>query len=199
MSDSNPDISFIVTAWGKRRPEALPVLLACLRAQTFKNWEALVLDSAYPLHHTSIFAEDDRFHCFHHPLGKIHERHEMYHVTEWGAERALGRYLCFASDDSYYCPWFIERMVSYTDREQLDLVLCDLVLGSPQVHGVIDSKPFIGAVDKTNFIVRRDKMIPFPGKDDPAKWAQADGAFVEKLVTDGARWGKVNQVLAVHN
>jgi len=196
---SAPYISFIVTAWASRRPAALPVLFACLRAQTVQDWECLVLDSDFYPPHVKLCCQDDRVIYLPRPLRRIHEHREMYHVSEWGVKRAIGQYLCFASDDSYYVPWFSERMLAVAERESLDLVLSDLVLGSPQVHGAINSQPFTGSVDKTNFVIRRDKMIPFPGKDDPEGWKIADGQFVEELVRSGARWGKVAQPLVVHN
>lgn len=199
---ADPVLSFIVTAWGQRRPLMLPVLLASLQAQSFGAWESLVLDSEESSGHAHLRAfQDKRFYYFPKPLGRAHERCEMYHVTEWGIKQADGEWVCFPNDDSYYCPWFAERMLAAAERDKLDLALCDMVLGSPASHGVINSQPLIGAVDKCNFIVRRSiaQSLPFPGKDNPSLWQVADGAFVEAVARSGARWGKVEQVLCVHN
>lgn len=124
-----------------------------------------------------------------------------YHSAEVGASIAKGDYVCFPSADSYYVPKFAERMLHYADATGWDLIYCDMVYDE-RYHGhyeKVDVQPIRDKIDKTGFILRRSKMIPFPHKPDSDRPAGSDGFIIEELVASGVSHGKVPELLLVHN
>ena len=198
---NEPRLSFIATAWAARRPLALPCLLACLRNQSMPDWECLVADSEdYPPHRAAC-ATDPRFIYCPEPLGRRHERKDMYHATDWVVDQARGEWLAFPNDDGLLVPWFAERMIRAAEQNSWDLAYCNIVLGSPHTHAVLlRQTPRRAEIDKTGFIVRREwfcRVKGFVGKQDC--WPETDGALAAELVEQGARHGGVDEFLVVHN
>ena len=182
-------ITFLLSAYD--RPATLWVSLGSLINQEEKDWECIVLDNNPDgLNRKVVDAiRDERIH-YTRPLTK-----GCYHSSEVGAKWAKGDWLCFPSDDSYYCPEFIERM---TEDGGVDLVYCNL-LYDKRLRGrraVLDVAPFECMIDKTCFIVKREKFIGFSAKDDTPN---ADGRAIEAMIRMGYRHRKVHEVLVVHN
>ena len=86
-----------------------------------------------------------------------------YRSAEIGAALATGTWLAFPSEDGYFCPWYLERMLKKADAENLDLVYCDTVIGNPWVHRCLSVQPVIGNIDKTSFVVRREWFCKMGG------------------------------------
>ena len=197
-------ISFIVTAFN--RPLALRTCLSSLCQQTHEDIEILVVDNSsdrdsqmahvtFTLDFTGVKHYDTS------TLTRIeHAMHKysLYKATEIGVERTTGEWLCFPNDDSYYCPWFAERMLQAAEKNSWDLVYCDIVMGGPKEHHVLEARPKLCCIDKTNFIMRREWFQGFSqGHGD--SYPQADGLMIEELVRRGIRHGRVPEVLVVHN
>lgn len=200
-----PKLSFIITAFN--RPALLHTCLASLVAQTFSDWDAIIVDNSdsswcsqanYDLREL----DSDRIAYVYTGgetaiEGTIHKR-SLYKATELGVLGAKGDFLCFPNCDSYYTPVFAARMLKAAEEHDWGLVYCDLVLGSPDGgYGVLGASPSLCNIDKTNFIVRREHFIPFDTR--PENYPQADGMFVEELVRRGIKHGRVPEVLVVHN
>jgi glycosyltransferase involved in cell wall biosynthesis len=121
--------------------------------------------------------------------------------------RVQGDYLCFPSDDGYYVPGFAQLMIEAAEKNNWDLVYCDLVDDARQLgyYGVRDVKPALGYIDKTCYIVKREvfeSVGGFPLSEDGNDWAAdwaADWWLVEKLIALGVSHGKLAQLLVVHN
>lgn len=199
-------ISFIVTAYN--RPLALRTCLSSLCQQTEDQWEVAVMDNSVPgpdLDEHAQFCKMYRCIRYHYvrPLTEIRinksgHTHSLYKATELGVERTTGDWLCFPSDDSYYCPWFAERMLRAAEKNSWDLVYCDIVMGGPEGHYLLEARPKPCCIDKTNFIMRREWFQGFPqGHGD--SYPQADGLMIEELVRRGIRHGRVQEVLVTHN
>lgn len=111
--------------------------------------------------------------------------------TEW---------LCFPSDDSLYVQDFAKIMLATAVKHNADLVYCDCVyrVGSEQndwpAYTILDVSPRMGRIDKTCFIVRRNKFKGFP----PHARGWRDGALIEQLIAEGIRHAKAPGVLVVH-
>lgn len=195
-----PKVSFIVSS--HNRPIELRLLLACLLLQSERNWEAIVTDNSDTNLAPLVEAEVLRF-----PDPRVrylytgNKANNPYRSADIGAAASIGAYLVFPSEDGYMIPWFLERMLRKAEGEALDLVYCDTVLGNPWVHRCLSVQPVIGNIDKTSFAVRRewfDKVGGF-NVENVGGPAPSDGIFVEKLVAAGARHGRVDECLVIHN
>lgn len=108
MAEPNVLVS-IVTPVHNRRDE-LRRCLASLQAQTYRNFEAIVVDDASTIDVKSIVDEvgDPRF---------IYVRNAKnggpYNARTLGWQRARGEYLIHLDSDDEACPWLVERVVQY--------------------------------------------------------------------------------------
>jgi glycosyltransferase involved in cell wall biosynthesis len=192
-----PRISFIVSAYN--RPEFLRCCLASLVCQTMTNWEAIVMDNTSDPYITwrqaNISMSMNRVHYRSTPKEL---RNTSYHSSEWAVQNfAQGEWVAFPSDDSYYLPEYAQEMLAA--GENADLVYCNMVMGGTWAGQVLDVRPTEGYIDKTGFILRREKFQPFPGKPDNGGPSNSDGMLIDKLVREGIRHVKVPKILAVHN
>lgn len=189
-------ISFIVSAYN--RPKALVLCLQSLILQTFTDWEAFVMDNsdneAISEAHWAACGVDPRVRYIYTPEG---HRDSCYHSSTYGARNlARGEWLSFPSDDSYFVPQYAERMMAVADKNtNLGFLYCDMVWGHDTVHEWMECLPVRGRIDKTNFMVRRDKMPGFNTVDIKL----SDGILIEHLVHSGVPHEKVPQPLVVHN
>lgn len=205
-----PDVSFIVSAFN--RPAHLRCCLASLALQTRSHeiWVAdNAQDSATIVKHSEIARE---FRAFRESPGQA----SSYHSAEIIAPLTTGEWLCFPSDDGYYVPHFSDRMLSFAEGNEWDLVYCDTAydwsghfpLNHPRlIDGVLRVEPRKNYIDKTSFMVRRrwmvnderhETILRFPEKNGSLPTA-SDGLFIEALVRQGIRHGKAPGVMVVHN
>lgn len=193
------DLSFIVSAYD--RPWLLTCCLASLRSQTHQNIEVIVTDNGDDVANVA----EHRAACAY--FGATHIRTEgptCYHSAEVGAVKAKGEYLCFPSDDSYYVPTFAAEMLTMARDNQLDLAYCEMIYnprGTVNHYHVLGVQPRLNMIDKTGFLVRKDKFHGFPGKPETAAPCGADGLFVDQMVNSvlGVRHQKHPGILVVHN
>lgn len=117
-------------------------------------------------------------------------------VSQW----SQGDWLCFPSDDSYYVPLFLDRMMAWT--AEWDFIYCDMLYTSKWndwQYSLMDVKPLRQCIDKTCFIVKRELFNGFPGKKLGAP-CEADGELAEELVSRGVRHGKaIGGAMVVHS
>jgi glycosyltransferase involved in cell wall biosynthesis len=187
-------ISFIVSAHD--RPIALRLCLLSLILQKYTDWEMIVVDNA----------ETDEIARQHEDACSMDARIKYlrtgcttcYESSEIGAGIAKGDWLCFPSDDSYYLPEFAGKLISHAEANKLELVYCDLVMAGEENCIVLNCQPKCCHIDKTNFMLKRNRMIPFPGKV-PGERSCSDGLLIDELMGLGIRQGKVPQPLCVHN
>ena len=194
-----PELAFVITAY--ERPLALRTCLSSLVQQTFKNWQAIVADNSADSSQSELRHVDRRIVYFHTRnftaiQGAMHD-HSLYAATELAVKATIAPWLCFPNDDSYYCPWFAERMLGAAKESGVDLLYCDLVAGSAKEHHPMQTKPQRCCIDKTCFIMKREWFRGFSHK--PEDYAQADGLMIEDLVARGIKHGRVPQTLVVHN
>ncbi len=122
----------------------------------------------------------------------------LYTATEIGAGLAKGEWLAFPNQDTAYPPVFAERMIGYAEINNFDLVLCDFILGGPELnYHPRTATPHVCNCDKTAFIVRRSCFSGFHQKS--TNYSCADGHFVQSLAESGIRHGKLAEYLVTHN
>lgn len=186
-------VSFIVSAFN--RPQALVTCLYSLRIQTFGDFEVIVADNSEGDLNAAVVRslDDSRFRFL-----RAGTR-DCYESSNLAARDARGEYLCFPSDDGYYCPRFLELMFRNGDA---DLIYCDCIWdgrgygpGEECIHLV--AEPRLGKIDKGGFLLRREKFTAFNGPAGVDR--AADGQLVEEVIRNGATHQKVNICGWVHN
>ena len=191
--------SFIVSTYN--RPRVLEGVLTSLAQQTEQSFEVIVADnsdnpSCIVGNHEAVARYDDRFRLIETRLS------DCYRSANAAAQFAIGEYVCFPSDDCYYCPRFLEQLIQR--GRSSDLIYCNCIwdgLGSAYPGSILVARLCLGGIDKGGFLLRRWKFTGFP--EPPADRADrvwpGDGIMIEQLVKAGVHSTKVDQVLWVHN
>ncbi len=190
-----PLVSFIVSAW--KRPMALNLCLLSLINQSEDRWEAIVTDNSTDediiAKHKDVCSIDDRIHY----LNTAEEGGLCcYSSAEIGVRYAKGEWLGFPSDDSIYMKYYTSKLLRLAKEKDLELVYCDLVMEGVNDGGILSCAASACLIDKTNFLVKKSRFIPFPDKRVDSA---SDGPFIDELVKQGIKHGKVGHPLAVHS
>ena len=188
------------------RPGRMRTCLASIVDQTIWDWEAVIVDNSTDMVAAEKIQElsrlDSRIRYEHVGERAFDPRigiRSLYTASEIGASMTTGDWLTFPNDDSYYAPWFAERLLQKAEQDNLDFVYCDFINGRHDImHYPLCTHPVSCSIDKTCFMFKREWMpAEWPGKID--RYGIADGDLVVYLVNKGIRHGKVPQCLVVHN
>ena len=188
MTTNRTKCSFIVSTFN--RPWHLRCLLASLAIQNERDFEVIITDNNI---HISVNALNATV------INELHDsrfRHvkaakgNCYESANFGASLAQGEYLCFPSDDNYYIPDFLKRML----KQKTDLIYCDMI--HRHQYRTFNVSPRISRIDKGGFLIRRSKFRPFPWK---RSIVTADGMLIEELIKHKISHAKAKGVLWVHN
>lgn len=191
-----PDVSFLVTAHSN--PKGLLITLASLKAQKDTKCEILVSNNAT---NEDIADEISRL-CKLFRVKEIkNECPECYTAGNLLAEHAEGKYLCFPSEEDYYTPIFARQLFCHAERFKLHLAYCDCIYDSRYIgsYEVMRAQPIIGHIDKGGFLLRRSFFPGWPEVPKSEIPAFCDGLLIENLRAKGIAFGKVCEVLWVHN
>jgi glycosyltransferase involved in cell wall biosynthesis len=198
-------LSWIIGSFN--RPGRMRTCLASIVDQEpFGDWEAIIVDNSTDLDAAKQIEEECSFdpriryehvgeRCFDPQIGI----RSLYTASELGARMSQGEWICFPNDDSYYAPWFAQRLLAEADSKSLEFVYCDFINGRHDImHYPLSTAPVSCSIDKTCFMFKREWMPEsWPGKI--TRYGIADGDLVEYLVLKGIRYGKVPQFLVTHN
>lgn len=184
-------LSFIISTFN--RPQTLLACLNCLALQTARDSECIVTDNSTD----DILASQNEYYAKMAKAGYLRTRfEECYSSAEEGVKMATGKWLCFPSDDNWYCNLFSETMLRHAESNHLDFVYCDCLYGRPgQIPQLFITQPRVNEIDKGGFCVKRELFKEFPGK---AKISCSDGYFIEQLVKSGRKHGKAPGILWCH-
>lgn len=103
-------------------------------AQTYTNWELLIIDDGSTDHTAEISDEymkkDPRIHYY-----KNAQNMRLPRTLNRGFSLARGAFLTWTSDDNYYYPTALERMVTALEAEGKDFVFasCDVIDGEGKI------------------------------------------------------------------
>lgn len=103
-------------------------------AQTYTNWELLIIDDGSTDRTAEIASEyvsnDSRIYYYKNP-----QNMRLPRTLNRGFSLANGAYLTWTSDDNYYYPIALERMVRALEAEQKDFVFasCDVINGDGKI------------------------------------------------------------------
>ena len=199
-----PRISFIVGSFN--RPGRMRTCLASLIDQTFTDIDITVTDNSDdPMCRAKIellCQVDPRIRYVWTKEQAFDPRigiSSLYDAAEIGVQMTTGEFVGFPNCDSYFAPWFAERMLQAADGMNLEFVYCDFVQGRPDIpHHYFFARPEACLIDKTCYLIKREWFpIPWPGKIE--QYGVADGILVNELVAKGIRHGRLEQTLVVHN
>lgn len=190
-------VSFVLSCFD--RPSALFVSLGSLVNQTVGDWQCLVMingsdESMILAHQVVVLGFADKRIKVYSRYGAPHDI-GCYHSAEYGARKSTGKWLAFPSDDSYFTPEYVETM---TSDDGVDLAYCDVLYDRrlSGYRGILNVVPVEGLIDKTCFMVKREKFIGFPDKDVTPN---ADGKAIEQMIRLGYKHRKVGEALCIHN
>src|SRR6266704_953428 len=204
---ANPSVTYIVSCFD--RPNALRGVLASLQVQTDADFEVIVSDRgsepAIREQHMRMVEnmQDTRFrHKSTALLDPPYAQH-CYWNAAWIVEHeARGEWICLPSDDSYYMPIFQEACLTRARAAGWQLVFPEMLYDRRlrgDRYSVLDTRICSGGIDKTGFLLRRDAWIGFPTLGQGASDDCCDGEMIVAVAARGAKWGKIDEILAIHN
>lgn len=131
--------------------------LVSIQEQTFKSWEAIIVNDGSTDRSGSICdefaAKDKRFKVIHqNNSGVVNARNKAI-------ENAIGEYLAFVDSDDYIEPDMLEDMVSLAIREKKDIVWCN----HKEIHQNISTSETLIIDNDNNVNIRNLLNLSLPG------------------------------------
>lgn len=195
-----PVASFAVASYlneEARRADALACFLYSVRAQTYPNWEVVVVHDGpvktdYGRKVWEQFSDDPRFRMIETPVRKGDHGH---HWRQLGIESTTGDFVAMGNDDNYVAPTFVEAMLSALTVDGADFTFCDM-LHSHRGWQKIDSRIERGKIDVGNWMAAAKlvKSVPWTRTEFAADWF-----YVEALKKKARKVVKVQNTLFCHN
>jgi glycosyltransferase involved in cell wall biosynthesis len=187
----NPKVGMIVAAY--MRPHPLACLLHSFLAQTYQNFEILVVHDGpgAEIRRTIETIQDDRIRYVE-TLG----RHNQYGhpQRQLGIDLCTADYIGISNDDNYYVPVYFEWMLHQLFEDQAQFVFCNFVR-SHKLWQPWSAKPEKGQIDCGAWIAAADLV-------QSTRWTDTsfsgDGTFIEDLVSRAKRITKLDAYLFVH-
>lgn len=119
-TEKSPLISVIVPVY--KVEKYLPVCLDSLLAQTYRNFELLLVDDGSPDGCWQIMqqyaAQDSRVRIFSKENGGVSS------ARNFGLEQARGEYICFVDSDDFVAPQYLEWMYRAIKQTNTELAVC---------------------------------------------------------------------------
>jgi glycosyltransferase involved in cell wall biosynthesis len=133
-SSSPPLVSVVIPAY--RHQDYIIPAINSLLAQTFQDWEAIIIDDASPdaTWESIKSIRDDRMRCYRHTINLGAHR-----TINEGIAMARGQFIAILNSDDTYMPRRLERLVALIEEQGADLVSTDLSLITSQ--GIMISDP----------------------------------------------------------
>lgn len=193
-----PDVSFIVVS---DRPDCLRHLISCLRLQTNRNWELIVLDQTpraaclEPVKEVEALGETRVFWEAVPRIGDIGQSMKVAY-----ARFARGEFVCVPNDDAYYVPSFLDQMLWTARAHDYGLVYCDWLWNAadnstPYRHMVV--APVFSRIDVGGFLVNREALI----EDGWTVRAEGGDGYLVERIAARVKHGAVsaNHILYIKN
>jgi glycosyltransferase involved in cell wall biosynthesis len=117
-----PLISVVVPT--HNRPETLAEALASVRAQTFTDYEIIVVSDSETEENRNLSRSiAARFDCRYFTVSY----RNVARVRNFAVEQAEGEWIAFLDDDDVWLPAKLERQIADARRTNADMIACDLV------------------------------------------------------------------------
>jgi spore maturation protein CgeD len=189
-----PAVTVLLTSYN--RPQYLSRAIQSVLAQTFTDWELLILDdgsdnTAETLQNVERWG-DQRItvHVFRPTLVERKATCRYATLINWGAAHTTGEYITYLCDDDWYLPSRLERMVALLETGK------DVVYGAQEMwedgrlFGVRPASAVLAnansRVDQNSVMHTRRAFDAVGGWDDRAMvWRFADAFFWDRLTSAG--------------
>lgn len=193
----NPKVTSVIASY--RRPRQLLSCVSCLMAQTYKNYELIVVHDGPD--ETGVIRElvaglrriDDRVHYYEMDENKADWGNSS---KEYGSKLATGDFIHHSNDDNYYAPVFYEAMLHALQTTQTGIAYCNMI-HSHFAYAPFDTQPRRAYIDGGGWIAKADLVKNTPWPED-RKQSEADGIFFEGMTRKAAQV-KVPGFLFTHN
>ena len=134
---NSPKISVIVPIF--RAEDTLLRCLDSLKAQTFEDFEVLMIDDGSPDRCGEIMDEyaekDNRFKAFHKENGGVSS------ARQFGIDHAIGDYTIHADPDDWVEPTMLEDLYNKAKKEDSDMVICDFYIETYKGQEYVKQQP----------------------------------------------------------
>ncbi len=181
-----------------RRIDSLMCLVYSIRAQTYKNWELVIIHDG-PITDPNVektFLDLNKMPLVSAVISEVRKNDFGHSWRHWGiCHKATGQYVGLSNDDNYYMPNYFEWMLWEMITKEAELSICNMVHSHRQWQ-VIFSKPERGYVDAGNWIATMELARSVPWTD---KGFAGDWTYFNALQTKARTLAKVKGVLFVHN
>jgi hypothetical protein len=195
-----PLVSLVIASYvvdDPRRIDAQLSLLYCLRAQTYRNWQAVVVhdgpDGGRLDRVRKAMADDERIRvvaaperkqCFGHPW------------RLWAVKKCTtGEYVGMANEDNWYAPVYLEALLHELVNLGGDFAYCDMV-HSHKEWKPLETRPVRGRIDVGGWIAARVLVTNTPWTDMDFA---GDATYIQALTGKARNIRKVKAHLFVHN
>ena len=132
-----PQISVIIPIY--KAEETLLQCLDSLKAQTFNDFEVLMVDDGSPDSCGEIIDEyaqqDKRFRAFHKENGGVSS------ARQYGIDHAIGEYTIHADPDDWVEPTMLEELYKKAKEDDADMVICDFFENTYKGQKYIKQQP----------------------------------------------------------
>lgn len=181
----NTEINIVCVTYQRYRN--IHVLLNSFLCQTFENWKLIVIHDGPDETMERIVGEYQRRDArIRYQQTDRRYNDYGYSLRQIGLDQADADFIMFTNDDNYYAPKFLQYMFEAIRRDDLDLVLCNMIHSHKRPgkykqddYHLFESYPKRKYIDIGNFIVRT-RLAQSVGFQD--KGYTADGDFIDRLV-----------------
>ncbi|HVJ82189.1 MAG TPA: glycosyltransferase [Planctomycetia bacterium] len=192
-----PLVSLVVAAYtvgDERQRDALSCLLFALKAQSYANWEAIIVHDGPDSGMTDRIAAlaDSRIRFEETPVRRGHYGHPW---RSYGISKSRGRYVGVSNGDNYYAPSYFHMMLEALVGSQADFAYCDMVHSHTRWN-YFSTYPAVSAIDVGAWLADGDMVRATPWSD---MGFAGDGVFIEALAAVAKKTVKVESCLFVHN
>jgi hypothetical protein len=181
----SPGLTIVCVSY--KRYKEIHTLINSFLCQSYEGWRLDIIhdgpDAVMEELVNAYAAKDPRIH-----FEATKERHNDWGHTlrEMGLRDCGTEWILFTNDDNYYAPRFLQYMFEAIQKDNLDLVLCNMVHSHPNPgkykqddYHLFDSFPRKNYVDIGNFIIRT-AIAQRVGFADHSY--AADGEFIDRVM-----------------
>ena len=189
-----------IAAVAYKRPDALPILIHSLKVQTSNDFSLTIYHDGFDQEMSDIFEMYKQKYpdFFDYKFSEIRHNDWGHSLRGIAITEAQSPYLLITNDDNYYCPTFVEEMLTKIKDEDSDIVICDML------HSHFNYKKYFRTFPKSESIdigaiICRTKLAQKVGWRD--KGFRGDGTYCEDLLyaKPNVKVSKVKRTLFVHN